>query len=356
MKKTLLCLTMSAFFAVISCSKDDDSVNQDLENAATEDVNLSAADVSGNIIITGATKKEGSAPAPNGDIAFTIDTKEQSAFQKNGFDITLQASEDYAGAYLVLKDENGMASEYFDIPKGAGQKAFKTQKRNFLKSSVRKMNDTEVEIDVDFNNVPPGNFCYLICVYNESGAVSEPSEVCVEVEAWGGNSAVVGEWSFQKSTYEDEDGIEVDEVGTEECDASIIFCENQEEINVDQAYCDTTIFGDLIFKEDGTYSYKDQTKYRNLDFEASRENCEARFEEEAIENSSSVGNWAFDEEENILTLVEFEYIEDGEKEVYEDGYLLFNDGVKISGNSLEFFGSEVYEGEVESYSSIFVKK
>ncbi|UZO80745.1 hypothetical protein NBT05_17630 [Aquimarina sp. ERC-38] len=358
MKKTLLCLTMSAFLTVISCGDDADNVDQDLENAALEDVALEASDVLSNLIIEGAEKKAGSAPAPTGTASFTIATKKQSAFQKNGFDIELQAPENYAGAYLVVKDESGVASGYFDIPKGANfrNKAKTSKKRNFLKSSIQKMDENTIEIDVDFNDVPPGQFCYLLCIYTEDGAVSEPSEICVEVEAWGGNSAIIGEWAFQKSTYNYDDENDIDEVGVEDCDERTVFCDNEEEIIVEKAYCDTTIFGDLTFKEDGTYIFVDQTKFKNLDYEATRENCEARYEEEGIENTTSIGNWAYNEEENILTLVEFTYIEDDEEETYTDGELLFNDSLKISGNSLEFFGSEEFEGELETFSSVFVKK
>ena len=361
MKRTLLCLTMSAFFAMISCSKDDDSdtTNQDLENAALEEVALDATEVSSGIIIEGAEKKQGQAPAPNGNATFIIDTKKQSAFQQNGFDIELQVPENYAGSYLVIQDANGMAAEYFDIPKGAGLKnknvAKPKTKKNFLKSSVQKMNENEVEIDVDFKNIPPGQFCYLLCIYTEEGFVSQPSEICVEVEAWGGNSTVVGEWSFQKSTYVYDDINDTTEVGVIECDDRTIYCVNQDQVNVEDAYCDTTLFGNLKFNNDGTYTYISETDVKTIDYEKSEEACEAVFRE-FVEEVISNGNWAYNEEENILTIVEFEYTDEEGTETYEDGDLSFSGTLKVDGSTMEIYEEEIYEGQLETYLSIFKRK
>lgn len=130
MKKVYLCLTVSLVLAVLSCSKDDgnDIGLIPVENDPTEEVSLNANEVSQNMEIRGAIREQGNAPAPNGDITFTIDDSNQSAFQKNGFDIKLQAPENYAGVYIQVKSEDGVASEYFYAPAGAGKSTKKISK------------------------------------------------------------------------------------------------------------------------------------------------------------------------------------------------------------------------------------
>ena len=357
MKKVTLCLVASIFLSVLSCSDDDSSPDLiNVESDASEEVSLDPVDVSENISINGSTKVAGNPPAPNGAIAFSMPTSTQSGFQNNGFDISFDAPASYAGAYIQLKGENGdTAPEYFDVPYGPG-KSLKRSKKNKLFKASEKVNENDITIDVDFNeNVTAGTFCYIICIYDGQGNISDPVEVCVEVEAWGGNPNLVGTWQLEKFAYDGQFELP----GEEECDDSTIFCNDQTELLIENAYCDKLTSLPLTFNADGTFEYIENGKYTNYDYDASIEACQPIFEPEKEDQYISRGKWAYDEEENKLTLVEFEFVEIYEGNTYEDsdpnGYLLFNGDAQITASSLII--TETYEeaGFSETFEAYFRK-
>ncbi|KAA1244153.1 hypothetical protein [Aquimarina sp. RZ0] len=354
MKKHYLCLIVSAFLFIISCS-DDDSSPEGLVNITpdpTEEIALDPTDISKNILIPGGNRVSGNAPSPNGTLTFSMDQTNQSAFQKNGFNINFEAPANYAGAYIQVKskDNGETADEYWDVsPSNKSSHSNDHKRRRLLTHQTSKLNDQEIEIDVNFEDtVSAGTFCYLICIYDTDGNISEPIEVCVEVEAWGGNPNIIGTWNYTKRTR---DGITEDTLGQEECDNTTVFCENEMELTVENAYCDTLLSLPIIFNADGTYSYAETSNYTNLDYQQTRENCIASFEEEGEEMYTSKGNWAYDEEEGRLTLVEFEYseIDNGVSEngFEEDGYLLFDGKATITESSLIIEGE--YNDDLETY-------
>ncbi|GAA3516402.1 hypothetical protein GCM10022393_33140 [Aquimarina addita] len=339
MKKTYLCLAASLFLAVISCG-DDDSDGAGLlsvDTNPTEETVLDPSTISENISIKGGERITGEAPQPTGTLAFTLDNTTQSAFLNNGFDITFDAPDSYAGAYIQIKSNDGTAvADYFDV-EGYYNKstARKIRKSSKLATKSKKVVDNEVTVDVDFNdNVPPGKFCYIICIYDDAGNISQPVEVCVEVEAWGGNPNLIGTWNYTKTVS---NGIE-EAIDSEDCEDTSLSCENGTELNIENAYCYTTVSLPIIFNEDGTYSYISTSKSIDFDYDASFTSCTAIFQEEQDDVYTSAGNWAFDEEEGKLTLVEFEYTETDGDEVYEgieeDGYLLFDGNATISSSEL----------------------
>ncbi|WP_299211927.1 hypothetical protein [uncultured Aquimarina sp.] len=352
MKKTYLCAVASLFLVAVSCS-DDDSVSGivTVTPDPTEEIALNPDDVSGNIIINNGTIVPGDAPTPTGTLPFTMDQATQSGFQKNGFDITFDAPTNYAGAYIQVQSADGtMADEYWNVTVPGRSNVINNEKRKGLFSEqLSKVNDQEIEIDVDFeDSVSAGTFCYLICIYDTDGNISQPVEVCVEVEAWGGNPNLVGTWNYTKRTR---NGVTEDTIGTEECDDTTVFCANETELLVENAYCDTLLSLPITFNADGTYTYVETTNYNDLDYEATRETCTATFEAEAEELYSSRGNWAYDEEEGKLTLVEFEYTEtvngDPSNGVEENGYLLFDGKATLT-------GSLIIEGEYDDDSGVYI--
>lgn len=372
MKKVNLFLIGCLAITVLSCSKDDE--NKLADNPDPDGVNkveealLDIAAVTNGVSIDGATKVQGS-PVPNGDLEFSLDYDKQTAFQKNGFNIEFKAPEGFAGAYLQLKDENGMADSYFDIPVGAtngvNNKAEKAMKREFFvnKKSTKgtlasKGEDTSIDVNFE-SEVTAGTFCYLICVYDGQGFISEPSEVCVTVESWGGNINLVADWNFTKEV----NNGETINVGEQDCEASgytyTLNCNSGETKEVTQEYCYTTDSFILTFKSDGTYLYTEKDTYSDLDTEASKEACELVYEEEK-DTYTSKGNWAYNEEESQLTLVEFEYTEteDGVEEdgVEEDGYLAFDGKITLSADKLVVMETDIYQGEEEVYEYHFNKK
>ncbi len=341
MKKTYLCFLAAVSLAIVSCGDDDSNDNGliTVNPDPTEEIALDPSNVSENIIIANGTKVEGDAPAPNGDLSFSLTETNQSAFQKSGFEITFNAPANYAGSYIQVVSSNGTkASSYWDVSgfgktKSSQQKS-KRNKKRAITTTAKQLED-EVEIDVDFENtITAGTFCYFICIYDTDGNISEPVEVCVEVEAWGGNPNVTGTWNYIKTVTNGE----TIELGQENfCEGDItITCDNQNTILIDEAWCYVTTSLIMNFNEDGTYSYTE--KYFNskaLNYDTTQANCEATFdsdEEESIYVSK--GNWAYDEEEGNLTLVEFEWTDDGVSESSEDGNLVFNGKAEITGTSL----------------------
>lgn len=352
------------FLLVVSCNKDKLNIEAPSDDVnSAEQVALNPDDVSDGILIENAINKTGNAPSPSGTIAFNLDETTESAFQKNGFDITFNAPDNYAGAYIQLKYEDGtMAKDYWDAPKVVNvfSKSANTKNKGVFVQKRNKLNqDQEILIDIDFeDSVPAGTFCYFICIYDTNGNISQPTEVCVEVESWGGNSNIVGTWNFVKEV----DNDETITVGTMDCEDSTVYCNNNNtNLVVENAYCWTIVSIPLTFNEDGTYSYTSNAKSRDIDYQLSQENCEAFFEEEKEDKYFSKGKWAYDEEEEILTLVEFEYRETyndmTESVTRENGELLYNGKTSVSSNDLiiSLDGELDGDGTVYEYKIYFGK-
>ncbi|MCL5244634.1 DUF5004 domain-containing protein [Cellulophaga sp. 20_2_10] len=353
MKKVNLLLVCFLAVNFFSCSSDDDSSakNNDAEINAQENEPLEINNVSSALIIEGATKKTGSI-TPTGGLEFTMDYSKQSAFQKNGFEIEFNSASDYTGAYIQLKDENGMADSYFDIPRseisisGKGEQTKKN--RSFLKGkSAGKENDATIEVNLE-ESVTAGTFCYLICLYDGEGNISEPTEVCVTVEAWGGKSDLVGSWKFTKEIADNEE-IKVNE---EDC-STFDYTLCNEEVIVDE--CSTVNFLNLKFNSDGTFNYQNSFSEKNINWNNSDEACDVIYDEEDTSADKS-GKWAYNEEDNKLTLVVFSETEtyDGEEEsyVFENGALDLEGTITISGSTLiikELFENVGLEDDIYEY-------
>lgn len=349
---------MATFVMAVSCSSDDAPGLIEVGIDPAEETVLDAALVSQNVIISGAAKINGAAPTPTGSTDFTLSSNVQSAFQKNGFDIVFEGPTNFAGAYIQIKSEDGtLAPDYFDVPvtstfKGVENKDTKKSSK-FLSQSTQKV-ENSVTIDVDFGNgVPPGKFCYILCIYDDQGNISQPQEVCVEVEAWGGNPNLIGTWNYVKEIA---DGVTY-LAGQEFCDDEEFFqCSNGTQIFVENAYCETINSLPLIFNEDGTYGYTSDETYTNFNYQETYSTCSVSYEATVNGSYSSAGNWAYDEEEGRLTLVEFSFTEGGQTDPIPDGELLYDGAVSLSSSSLIIKESEIYEGVTENYEYHFAKQ
>lgn len=368
MKKIKLLLWCFVAINFYSCSSEEadesnKTAEQDEQLNSAEDELLSVNAVTEDIVIQGANKVNGS-PTPNGDITFSLDYTKQSAFQGAGFDIEFEAPQNFAGVYIQLKDENGMADSYFDVPESAIENYYgkslvnkKNKGVRHRRSRVKKI-DSDKTLEVNFgDNITAGTFCYLICVYDTNGYISAPSEVCVTVESWAGNSALVGEWDFTKEV---ENGIEI-VVGVEDCESEsyTLSCISGEALSATFEDCYTIDSLEIKFNADGSYSFESKNSYKELDYDASENNCSVVYSEENDSYKSS-GNWAFNEEENKITLVEFNYEEtyDGETEVgvEPNGYLLLDGKIEITGNTFKITEKDSYDGIEEIYEYYFSKK
>ncbi|GAA3652619.1 hypothetical protein [Flavivirga jejuensis] len=341
-----------------SCSKDDDSTNENLANQQNEleEANIPLEDLNSGISIEGATKNTGTPPQPTGDVNIEISSDKVEAFQKAGFNLKFSTTEtDIAGAYLLFKDsDNNTASDYFDIPvselttynKSGDTKGNKSSKRNLLFKSNNKLEDGEYEIDVNFgDSFPPGKFCADLCIYDQENNISQIVTVCVEVEAWGGNASIVGEWLLEENSFDNKLTLD---------------CENEETIEVDHSQI---IKEEFIFNVDsnGDFYITSYEEYKFLDYEASSNNCSATYSDDIEKYSDKeTGKWAYNETNNTLTLVSFKYedfIEPQYSGDYPNGYLLYEgDKVEVIGGKLVI--TETYTDGDETYTYIytFVRK
>jgi|GEM_PF-1424562 len=361
MKKSKLFYTLTLCLILASCSKDDGprettTSRSDSEINATEETALEADVVSQNIRIAAVEEAiNGTPPTPNGAITLTLDSTNQTAFQKTGFEINFDAPANYGGTYLQIQAEDGtVAQDYFDIPFGAGYGGQKKINQNkTLGKKTLTEDDGDTTITIGFGaGIPPGKFCYIICVYDTDGNISLPQEVCVEVEAWGGNSAAVGTWNFVKNVDIENEVTTTYLAGEKECEDDYFYCEStQETIEVEEAYCDTTDGIILVLRQDGTFRWDTTGSYSELDYERSTASCTPVFTENQDDTEYGSGNWAYNEEENELTLIAFEYGDNGEVETYPEGEIGFVSKTTITSTSLilEIDDSYIADGITNTY-------
>jgi hypothetical protein len=352
LKITLILTIISCF--TFSCS-DKESANEGgdenlaNEQNALEEAVIAVAKLDSGIAIEGATKNNGAPPQPNSNLNLAVASNSVGAVQKSGFNLKFSTSETtVAGAYLQFKDtDNNSASNYFDIPvssftqgKATNTKGKTTSKNTFSKSN--SVVDGDYEIDIDFDDAfPPGKFCGTICIYDSNNNISQPLEVCVEVEAWGGNASIVGTW------------VEVE--ANEEDDTTTITCNNNQEITV--AYDETiSEYLEITFNSDGNFQIIDKEEYKDLDYTATQNSCSAVYNTETEKyDIKETGKWAYNESNNGLTIVSFVYkdlLEPQYNEDYINGELILdNANVQIVNGRLVVTDS--YTDGGQTYTDIY---
>ena len=340
-----------------ACSNDevDSNAITTAEAEQLESVPLEADEVSTHVIIAGSSKVQGNPPAPNGAISLDVSNSSSTALLGEGFDINFSSNGTPVGVYLQFTSNDGIAaSEYFDINLAAnasGKGGGHSRLSELLKqSSHQSAKNNDAEVNVDFGvEIPPGHFCYLICVYDQEGNISEPQEVCVTVESWGGKDEMDGSWTMG---YEDRtiEGQSVRfETGQEACYEYTFECNNGQAISANECYTRTS--GEVRIFADGTYRAVFTGSERWLDGGASSENCEAVYIEEVFEDVSE-GKWAFVTENNRLTIVEYYFRGVINGEVDEeftleagDARLVLDGTIELSGNSFLITESRDEDGD-----------
>ncbi|GAA4896814.1 hypothetical protein GCM10023311_21950 [Flaviramulus aquimarinus] len=357
--KTLFILTLFSM-AIYSCSSDSDNNNtagnDDLANMQneTENAAIEVDNLNTGIDIEGATKNDGAPPAPNSNIDLQVDSNNAEAYQNSGFNLKFSTTETtIAGAYLQFQDvNNNSASNYFDIPsssfltgKSSNTKGKTASKRLAFSRGNNNMMEEEFEIDIDFeDSFPAGQFCGTLCIYDSANNISQAVTVCVEVEAWGGNSSIVGTWVEVSSTDIDN--------GTQ------IFCSNGQTKNVPYVEYLKQEFTFTI-ESDGDFRLIDDEEYKTIDYSTSTDNCEAvYFSEIEKYNAEETGKWAYNEVDNTLTLVSFKYVDFLEPQYSEDypnGDLILEAGeVEIINGNLVV--TETYVDGNETYTDTYTFK
>ncbi|MGB0523481.1 MAG: hypothetical protein ACPGJS_11010 [Flammeovirgaceae bacterium] len=312
--KLFLLLTMMTFVNLLSSCNEEDVTpherNQQLANEqnALEENPIAVTDLTNHVNIEGATKKSGTAPAPTGTVDFQIETNTQMAFQSVGFLIQFQSTSNVAGAYIQLRDVDGnKANGYFDVPTSAFSSGRWAQS-NKNPFTNRVTNDL-LGIAVSFNNaLPPGQFCYDICIYDDQNNISQIQTICVEVEAWGGNVDVVGQWKFDR--YEPNNDVFY----------PAIICDSVE-VNEQLHLSPRSLEFDM--RADGTYTLTIYEEYRKADFSTSLASCAAVYEDEVnIDHVKYLGQWAYNETNQHIVLVAFSFedlIDPNNNQVSTDG-------------------------------------
>ncbi|MEM1136683.1 MAG: hypothetical protein AAGI07_12675 [Bacteroidota bacterium] len=344
-----------------SCSdEDNDEVNPLSEGEVlantqnqTEERAIPVAQLASGIAIENGTKKNGTAPVPTGSLDFQINTENQEAFLNSGFTINFSSTDNVAGAYIQFKDAEGNNIDgYFDVPLTsifANARITKNKKSKIQRK--RTTEDEGIEIDVDFSTaIEAGTFCYDICVYDDNGNISQIEEVCVEVEAWGGNATIVGEWIFDRYDPIDED---------EETFTQTIYCENGDSIENVAYYIQEESEWTFVLNADGSYYERYDEVEKSIDFDESVENCTAIYET-IEEDEKYSGYWAFNEAAGTLTVIDFKYENlsfPEENEEYDEGDLYF-EGVKAEVIAGELVLTETFteDGETITEKVIFKKK
>ena len=345
-------LLIAALVGMIFSCSNDDSDNNDItteEAAQLENTQLEANDVSANVIIPGATKFQGNPPTPNGAISLDVSNSTNTAFLGEGFNISFDSNGAPVGAYIQFLSNDGIAAqEYFDvnIASNASGKAGKTSflNRNHGKSIIHAAKNDDTTINVDFGlEIPPGQFCYEICVYDEQGNISDPQEVCVKVESWGGKDGMDGLWVMVREERSENGQDIVFETGQEACYDYVFECVNGQAVEAQECY--TRISGEVRINGDGSYRAEFEGSDLWLDEGDSYENCQASYIDETFADISE-GQWAFVEDSNRLTIVEYYFRGEIDGELDEEYNLEAGDARLVLDGTIELDGDSFVITEI----------
>ncbi len=359
MKNLIGIIILSLFAILVSCSNDDSPLSNQISNEQAEileNTPLEANQVSNNVVITGGTKKDGVPPIPNEAISLDISDSGKTAFLGEGFEVALSSDAEIVGAYIQFKANDGtVADSYYDVDivanssnkKSTTKKALISRKMS-ANSLAHKINNAT--LDVDFGSeIPPGEFCYVLCVYDEQGNISAPQEVCVTVESWGGNIDMVGTWKLVKVEEINNGETESTLVGSENCYSESYECNNGGTLEATE--CNTREYGTVVVNADGTYNAEFKGLDRFVDYTASTLSCEAVYINEVYKDISE-GNWAYVEADKRLTIVEYKYSSEINGELEEivtlepgDAELVLDGSIVIDGDTFFITESQDYDGD-----------
>ena len=356
--KNLLLTSFGLALFFYSCSSDssgDSGENKELadQQNETENRTIPLSELLSGISIDGASTNMGTPPASTNNIDFQINTTTQEAFQSNGFRISFNSNDSFSGAYILLQDSDGnKADSYFEIPLSAitTNKGTSPKKKSRKHSKTQKSNlltEDEFEIEVDFNNsIAPGQFCYEVCLYDDNNNISVIQTICVEIEAWGGNAEIVGEWVFDRFAEGGEDELED------------INCDNG--VTISLPYYKENEVLTLALNQDGSY-YETLKGYdETLDSQATRSSCTATYSDRSDYDDKYSGNWAYNEDKETLTVIGFKYedfLNPLNNEDYSDGLLYFDgDGVTAEVISGELVITDTYTELQNTYTDVYIFK
>lgn len=368
MKVILRTAAFAALILAVSCGKDTANAIADIFDEETEDLEstiLDIEEVSDNVLINGGTKMEGAPPTPNGAISLDLSNTGKAAYLGEGFDVSLKSDANITGAYLQFKSKDGNVSDaYYDVNLEINDTSEddKSSKRRRVRREGKEsltLKNNDASLDVDFNsNIEPGEFCYVLCVYDGAGNISEPQEVCLTVKSWGGSSTLVGFWKLTKDDYTQDGETVTTDLGEENCNYYNDWdCEGGGTFQLGQ--CDTRDVHEIKINSDGTYDFELRISGRYVDPTLSEVNCEAEYKETDFYYISS-GKWAYIADEDKLALLEYTYDEDGYEGINEIGeaYSLYDGIIQLDGNTFIMTDISDYEdgSTVERVDNYYFEK
>lgn len=342
MKIMLRTAAFAALILTVSCGKDTANTIADIFDEETEEVESTVLDiktVSDNVLINGGTKMEGTPPTSNGSISLDVSNTGKTAFLNEGFDVSLNSDAEIKGVYIQFKSKDGIASDsYYDvnIETNNSGKAGKSMRRRVAREKIARIvnkNDDAI-LDIDFNtSIEPGEFCYEICVYDANGNISDPQDVCLTVESWGGNSEVVGKWELVK-TYSDSSPNDFKTTNEDYCESEIVTRDCAlGSITVEYGYesCDRIEYFEITMNSDGTYTERFKEVEKNiitdvvipsdLTMEDLSSLCMYDFtDNEAVLTYEGDGNWAYLSDEDSFIFIEYNYEEIYDGDTYTDSF------------------------------------
>lgn len=286
-----------------------------------------------NVVIPGSVKKEGAPPTPNEGISLDVSQAGSIAHRNEGFELPFTSDGDVTGAFIQLKAEDaGVAMSYFDVDlfdnseaPDANGKSFEKSSSHLKKASLSLKKPSDSSFDIGFTpQMATGEFCYIICVYDNAGNISAPQEVCLTINEWGGSAELIGTWNFLRYEEFYNGIVETEEQGVEDCD---------EPIGDDTGTrCYLIDYWRLTFDADGTYL--GEFKEFNRDTAD-----EPNFEDYDIEILR--GNWSYNASDGSLLFVtySYEYQENGESLEVEQYPIGEGDVVPVS--RIELNGSQL---------------
>lgn len=373
MRLLKLCLLLIVASTLTFCSEDeptenemsqqdddggDDTDDGDSDSADQEATLLDANVVSDGIVVTGATKITSELPTPNGAIDFSLgDTG--SAIINEGFQIPFSISDavNVAGAYLQISSTDGTAANaYYDIPNAS----FRNQTPGLLPKKDKgqsRMTDFIQTIEIGFSTaVPPGQFCYTVCLYDEVGNITLPQQVCLTIETFGGNADLVGVWNMTSIVDVYNGTTSSGGIGDEICYDEQLQCNSGDFITA--AYCETYELLRFTINADGTYLLEEEIIDNDYDYDQTVATCMLVDAPDTTYGYISSGNWAYNQTQGRLVTIEYSYTENDNGDIFTEsfpvgqGELFFDIPITISGNT--FIISETYS-DGDSYTISFEK-
>ncbi len=340
-----------------SCSKDDDNDGLSQEEKLAQEQNakeeraVPISELSSGFSVPGAQTATGAIPASSGNLSFTLQEDRVPGFSNFGTLIYYRANAEIQGVAIRFKDASGTLQQgFYKLDKDADNYRIAAAKvkviRNLQAGRIAEEDDFE-RLYLRFSDeVMPGKFSVEMAVYNANDQYSPIQTIAVEVQAWGGNARLVGNYLFDRYEPAEDDDYTED-----------VLCVSGTELNNIPYYKrnDDALYFNL--KSDGVYDETHVDDRERLDYNETAKQCSPVYETVSYE-ATYRGYWAYDAVTDALYVFDAEYesVDDPEEnEVYDplDEYI-YNRKFEIIDSELAFIYEYMNDSnELEVEKKIF---